>query len=194
MQSPLVPRMITSLLAAELSPAGRRFSPLAARIAAVLLGSALLALSSRIEVPMVPVPITMQTFAVTFLGAIYGWRLGATAVLVWLAEGAMGMPVFAGGGGGLLSFVGPTAGYLLAFPLVAALTGWLAERGCDGRRPGLAFGAMLAGNLLCLVLGAAWLATLMGAEKALMLGVVPFLVGAVLKSALAAVVLRLMQR
>ncbi len=81
-------------------------------------------------------------------------------------------------------FVGPTAGYLFAFPLVAALTGWLAERGWNGERVILAFLAMLAGNALCLVLGAAWLAVGIGIEQAIIYGVTPFVIGGVLKSAL----------
>lgn len=164
------------------------------QITAVIFGSALLALSSHITVPMVPVPITMQTLAVTLIGAVYGWRHGAATVLVWLAEGAAGLPVLAGGAAGVHHFFGPTAGYLLAFPLAAAATGWLVERGWSGHRPLRAFAAMFLGNAVCLIVGGAWLAVLIGAEKALMLGVVPFIVGGVLKSALGAAALRAMVR
>lgn len=156
---------------------------------AIVAASLLLTLASRISVPMIPVPITMQTFAVTLIGALYGWRLGAISVLAWLGQGALGLPVFASGGG-LAYFAGPTAGYLLAFPLAAALTGWLAERGWNGHRPWLAFAAMLAANLLCLVIGAAWLAAFVGVERAIHAGVAPFLIGAALKSALGAMALR----
>ena len=161
---------------------------LAVKLAAVVFGTALLTLSSYIQVPMVPVPMTMQTFAVTMIGALYGWRLGAVTILAWLAEAAAGLPVLAGGAGGLLYFAGPTGGYLLAFPLAAALTGWLVARG--GTRLVPAFAAMLAGNLLCLILGAAWLATILGPDKAFLLGIVPFLTGALVKSALGAAALR----
>lgn len=160
------------------------------QLVAVVFGSALLTLSSWITVPMVPVPITMQTFAVTLIGAVYGWRLGAVTVVVWLTQAAAGMPVLAGGSAGIASFVGPTAGYLFAFPIVAATTGWLAERGWSGHRPWLAFASMLIGNALCLIIGGAWLAVMIGAEKGLMLGVIPFLLGGVLKSALGALTLR----
>lgn len=160
------------------------------RIAAVLAGTALLALSSYIEVPMIPVPMTMQTFAVTLIGALYGWRLGAATVVAWLVEGALGAPVFAGGAGGLPYFAGPTAGYLISFPISAALVGWLVQRGWDGRRPLFAFVAMLLGNAVSLALGAEWLAVFVGGEKAVMLGVVPFLLGALVKSALGAATLR----
>ncbi len=177
---------------------GAAFSPLhlqnrstGIQAAAVIAGSVLLALSSHVSVPMVPVPITMQTFAVTLVGAFYGWRLGAITVMVWLAQGAMGLPVLAPGAAGLAKFVGPTAGYLFAFPLAAALTGWLAERGWNGRRAGRAFVSMLLGNALCLVIGAAWLATIVGPQKAIAAGVLPFIVGGILKSALGAAVLRL---
>lgn len=163
--------------------------PLTVQFAAVLLGTLILAISSQISVPMVPVPVTMQTLAVTLIGALYGWRLGAITITAWLFEAALGLPVLANGNGSLLSFVGPTAGYLFAFPVVGALVGWLVARGWNGDRPGLAFVAMLVGNALCLVLGALWLSTLIGVEKAIIAGVVPFLIGGVLKSALGAAIL-----
>ncbi len=156
---------------------------------AVLLGTALLALSSYITVPMIPVPITMQTFAVTLIGALYGWRLGGITITAWLIQGAVGLPVLAGGDFGIAHFFGPTGGYLLAFPVCGALVGWLSERGWNGHRVVLAFLAALIGNLLCLVLGAAWLAVMIGVEPAIVHGVLPFVLGGVLKSALAAAVL-----
>ncbi|MGN6467139.1 MAG: biotin transporter BioY [Rhizobiaceae bacterium] len=157
---------------------------------AVVLGTAFLALSSYVSVPMVPVPITMQTFAVTLVGALLGWRLGALTIVAWLAEGALGMPVLASGSGGLAHILGPTGGYLFAFPICGAFTGWLAQRGWNGSRVALAFTSMLLANLLCLALGAAWLALFVGATMAVASGVTPFLVGAVLKSALAAALLK----
>jgi biotin transport system substrate-specific component len=111
-----------------------------------------------------------------------------------LVEGAIGLPVLSGGAAGAHHFVGPTAGYLFAFPVVGALTGWLAERGWNGNRPWLAFVSMLLGNALCLVLGAAWLSIAIGIEQAIVHGVAPFLIGGALKSALAAVTLKLMTR
>ncbi|MFJ5369670.1 biotin transporter BioY [Bosea sp. CER48] len=175
----------------------RPFSPLrlesrslAWRAGAVIVGSLLLALSSQIKVPMYPVPMTMQTFAVPLIGALYGWRLGAVTVIAWLLQGCVGLPVLAGAAGGAAYFAGPTAGYLLAFPFAAALAGWLAERGWNGSRVGFAFASMLAANALCLVLGVAWLATLIGLSKAIAVGATPFVLGAVLKSALAATTLK----
>lgn len=176
------------------SPLDLQNAPLMWRAVAVLLGTAILAASSYIEVPMIPVPITMQTFAVTLIGALYGWRLGAATVITWLAEAAAGMPVLAGGAAGLSPFIGPTAGYLFAFPIIAALTGLLAEKGWNGHRPVMAFVAMALANLLCLAIGGVVLAFMIGGEKAFMFGVLPFLVGAALKSALGAAVLRLVAR
>lgn len=166
---------------------------LIAKTVFVLAGTLILALASRISVPMVPVPITMQTFAITMIGALYGWRLGAVTVLAWLGEAAIGFPVLAGGAGGVAPFMGPTAGYLVSFPIIAALVGWLAERGWSGNRIVRSFIAHLSANILCLAIGGAWLAALIGAEKGWLLGVAPFILGAVLKSALAAAVLKTIQ-
>ncbi len=160
---------------------------------AVLIGTAFLAVSSWIEVPMFPVPVNMQTFAVTLIGALCGWRLGGLTVLAWLGEAMIGMPVLSGGGFGFIHFVGPTAGYLAAFPIVAAAVGFLAERGLT-RNPFVSAAIMLFGNVLCLVLGASWLAHLFGLETAWASGVAPFLLGAVLKSGLAAATIELLRR
>jgi biotin transport system substrate-specific component len=162
------------------------------QVGAIVLGTFLLALLSYIEVPMVPVPVTMQTFAVTLIGALYGWRLGAITISAWLVEGAAGFPVLAGGAAGVQHFLGATGGYLFAFPLTGALVGWLAERGWNGNSVVLAFAAMLLGNLACLVLGTAWLAVIIGAEKAFTFGFLPFIVGGLLKSALGAATLKLL--
>lgn len=156
---------------------------------ALACGNALLALSSYVAVPMIPVPITMQTLAVTLIGAVFGWRLGTVTVALWLAEAALGWPVLAEGKAGLAVFAGPTAGYLFAFPVAAAACGWLAERGWNGRRPVMAAVNMLAGNALCLALGAAWLSLALGVDKAVAVGVAPFLLGAVLKSGFAAAIM-----
>lgn len=178
-------------LSAFTVPAWLQGRSTATQVLAVLFGTLVLAASSQVSVPMVPVPMTMQTLAVTLVGALYGWRLGGLTILVWLAQGALGLPVFAGGSGGFVRFFGPTAGYLLAFPIAGALTGWLVERGWNGSKLLLACAAMLIGNVLCLVLGAAWLAAMVGLPKAIAVGVAPFLLGAALKSVLGAGVLKL---
>lgn len=188
---------MTSILA----PSARGFDPLGIagrslpmQAALLLFGTGVLALASQISVPMVPVPITLQTFALTMIGVLYGWRLGALTVLAWLGEAMMGLPVLANGGGGLAPFVGPTAGYLVSFPIIAALAGYLAEKGWTGERVVKSFVAHLSANILCLVIGGAWLAWLMGAEKGLALGVTPFILGAMLKSSLAAALLMALAR
>ncbi|WP_439271507.1 biotin transporter BioY [Pseudochrobactrum sp. HB0163] len=173
------------------------FSPLnlaersaAMKLLAVISGTMILALTSQITVPMLPVPITLQTLIVPLIGALYGWRFGMLTVLAWLGEAAMGMPVLAGGNGTLAAFSGPTAGYLFAFPVIAALTGLLAERGWNGSSLPKAFVAFLIANILALVLGAAWLSLTIGAEKAILVGVMPFLIGGLIKSALGAAILK----
>ncbi|MFV0408204.1 MAG: biotin transporter BioY, partial [Paracoccus sp. (in: a-proteobacteria)] len=93
----------------------------------VLAGSALIALSAQVSVPMFPVPMTLQTLAIGLVGLTYGSRLGAATVLAYLAEGAVGLPVFASGHAGAAWLVGPTSGFLWGFVGMAWLTGWLVE-------------------------------------------------------------------
>ena len=158
-----------------------------------VIGSALIAASAQVRVPLWPVPMTMQTFAVLALALACGPRLGAATVLLYLAEGAMGLPVFAGFKAGPAALMGPTAGYLAGFVLAAALVGRLGERGWDRRVP-TTVAAMLLGNLVIYAFGAGWLATLVGPAKALELGILPFLPGDALKIALAAAILPLLRR
>lgn len=159
------------------------------RIVAVLVGTAILSLSAYVTVPMWPVPLTLETLAVMLIGAFYGWRLGGITIVAWLLEGLAGLPVLAGGTGGLLHFMGPTGGYLLSYPLMGMLTGWLVARGWNGSRPLLAFCAAVLSAALCLAMGAAWLAVYVGPTAAIVSGVAPFVVGEVLKAALVAVTL-----
>ncbi len=179
----------SSSMSGRFDPFGIAARPAGVRALLVLAGTAVLALASQISVPMVPVPITMQTFAITMIGVLYGWRLGAATVLAWLGEAAIGLPVLANGAGGLAPFMGATSGYLVSFPIIAALAGLLAEKGWTGERVVLSFSAHVLANMLCLAIGGAWLMLLLGVEKGLALGVVPFILGGVLKSALAAAVL-----
>ncbi|MEL7232687.1 MAG: biotin transporter BioY [Pseudomonadota bacterium] len=111
-------------------------SRIAKYVGLALIGSGLLTLSSYLSVPMFPVPITMQTLAVTVIGALYSWRLGFATVVFWLAQGAMGLPVFAGGASGIAALFGPTGGYLIAFPFAATATGFLVQMGDRRRRVG----------------------------------------------------------
>lgn len=161
--------------------------PLMRAILVVLAGSAFIALSARVQVPMWPVPVTMQTFAVLLVSLALGARLAVVTVAAYLAQGALGLPVFAGGGG-LPYLVGPTAGYLYAFLAVALVVGHLGDRGW-GRGFVRAFAATLAGSVLIYAIGASWLAGYVGAEQAVALGVAPFVIGDLLKAALAALLL-----
>jgi biotin transport system substrate-specific component len=171
----------------------RKFSPTRQTLA-VILGTLFLAACSYMTIPMVPVPMTMQTFGVGVIGAIYGWKLGGITIIVWLLEAAVGLPVLSSGGGGIARFAGPTAGYLFAFPFVGAFVGYLTERGWDGKRPVLALVSMLALNGICLIVGGLWLSTSVGLERAMDLGVMPFLLGGVLKSVLGALALLVLER
>ncbi len=155
-----------------------------------LAGSALLAISAKIQVPFFPVPMTMQTLVVVLIGAVGGARLGAATVLLYLAQGAAGLPVFAGPVAGIAYFAGPTAGFLLGFVLAAAVSGWLAERGWD-RKPFSTFALMLIATTLIYIPGLLWLGTLFGAETAIASGLVPFVLGDIFKAALAAALLPL---
>jgi biotin transport system substrate-specific component len=157
----------------------------------VLAASLLLTVSAKVQVPFYPVPMTLQTLVVLLIGVAFGWRMGFATVLVYLAQGAMGLPVFAGTpekGLGLLYMAGPTGGYLVGFALAAATTGWLAERGLDRSAIGTAI-AMVAGNALIYACGLIWLSNFVGMEKAVTLGMAPFLFGDLLKIALATVTL-----
>lgn len=156
----------------------------------VLLGSVLVALAAqvRLDLPFTPVPITGQTFGVLLVGAALGSRRGALAMLAYLGEGAAGLPVFAGGGCCIPWLLGPTAGYLWSYPAAAWLVGRLAEYRWD-RRPATAALAMGVGNLVIYAGGLTWLAFLGGADRLLLVGLVPFVPGDLIKIALAAALL-----
>ncbi len=155
----------------------------------VLAGTALIALCAQISVPFFPVPLTLQTFAVFLIGLSFGWRLGGITVALYLLEGALGLPVFAGGKGGLIVFMGPTAGYLAGFLLAATVCGWFAERGFDRNYTKL-FTALLISNILLYAPGLLWLGSLIGWDKPVLeLGLYPFVMGDLLKIAMAVLLL-----
>jgi biotin transport system substrate-specific component len=164
-------------------------------IVLVALGTALLTLSAKINLPLPYVPMTLQTLVVLMIGAAYGWRLGAATIVAYLAEGAAGLPVFAGPVGGLAPLLGPTAGYLAGFVAAAVITGWLSERGWDRSVPRL-FVAMGLGHIAILALGFAWLAfgLRLGADKAWLVGVAPFITTSVIKNALGAALVPALRR
>ncbi len=163
--------------------------PLIGTLAIVLTLSIVLGLSARIQVPFWPVPMTMQSLTVLLIAGLCGARLAGLAMLAYLAEGALGLPVFAGTplhGVGLAYLAGPTGGYLAGMLVAAVLVGELVRRA--GVNPLAIGGAMLLGSLVIYAAGAAWLARFVGAEHALTLGVVPFLLGDAVKTTLAACV------
>jgi biotin transport system substrate-specific component len=169
-------------------PAQTRETSAALRaVVLVALGTALLALSAKVSLPLPYVPMTLQTLVVLMIGAAYGWRLGAATMITYLAEGAAGLPVFAGPVGGIAPLVGPTAGYLFGFIAAALITGYLAERGWD-RSVTLLFAAMAVGHVVILAAGFGWLAFGMGlgAAKAFQVGIVPFIAATLVKNALGA--------
>ncbi len=170
------------------------------RTAALVMGFALLtALGAQVRIPLTPVPITMQTFFVLLGGLMLGPRLGASAQTLYVALGALGVPMFAGGALGFAYLLGPTGGYLVGFVAAAWLVGQLA-RGLDPKDPRAAWQVMAvlaAGTVAIYVPGVYWLARMtgMGLRSALVAGVLPFLPTDALKAVVAASVwLRIARR
>ena len=159
------------------------------RLMMVLLGSLLVAASAQVSVPMWPVPMTLQTLAISVIGLTMGARLAAATLVVYLGQGAMGLPVFSGGGAGVVHLMGPTGGFLLGFVAMAWLTGFMAERGF-GRGLGRLFIAAFVPALLLFIPGVLWLwaITPLDLERAIIAGAVPFQIGGLVKSALAALI------
>jgi biotin transport system substrate-specific component len=182
-------------------PLAKVYFPLRSRLRDglfIVTGSLFIALLAQIAIPLpfTPVPITLQTLGVLLVGAALGSRLGFWSVAAYLVEGALGLPFFAGGSGGLAVFVGPDAGYLLAFPLAAGLLGLLVEHfGADRRRLAMFLGMSLA-SLLIYALGLLGLAIWSRAAGhplslggLIALGMLPFLLGDILKALTAALLL-----
>jgi biotin transport system substrate-specific component len=172
-----------------------RSSAVLRTVVLIVLGTALLTLSAKVNLPLPYVPMTLQTLVVLVIGAAYGWRLGSATLVAYLAEGAIGLPVFAGPVGGLAPLLGPTAGYLFGFVAAAFVTGWLSERGWDRSVPRL-FVAMGFGHILILAAGFGWLAfgAKLGVEKAWLVGVAPFIAGSLIKNALGAALVPAIRR
>ncbi len=152
--------------------------------------SLLTALAAQVVIPVGPIPITGQTFAVLLTGALLGSRLGAMAMIAYLIEGASGLPFFSGGHGGLLHLMGPTGGYLIAFPAAAFITGAFAEHGWD-RKFLTAAAAMAIGSLVIMLSGWMWFSLVMHTSPALtfFITVLKFIPGDIIKIVLAAAVL-----
>lgn len=153
-------------------------------------GALLLALSAKLPIPLAPtslfpVPVTLQTLVVLVLGTAFGWRLGGATILLYFSLGALGLPVFAQGGGIHHLWTAPTAGYLHGFFFAALLMGWLAELGLDRSGTRL-FPAMLAGHVVIYLFGLMWLASYVGMNAAFTIGFKPFVLADILKCALGA--------
>jgi biotin transport system substrate-specific component len=154
--------------------------------------SIFIALSAQIafNVPFSPVPVTGQTFAVILAGALLGSRRGSLAIIAYLLEGISGLPVFAQAQFGIVHFFGPTGGYLVGFIPAAFLCGWLVESGW-GKSYVSTLGIMTLGTILIFLCGLTWLKLLTGSENILLLGLYPYITGAIIKIVLATIVYRL---
>jgi biotin transport system substrate-specific component len=167
---------------------------LAINLVTVVLGTLLITAAAKINVPVWPVPVTLQSFAIAALAAAFGMRIGLATVALYLAEGALGLPVFATGGG-IAYLIGPTGGFLIGFLVMAGIIGFAADRGASGR-PFALFAAMLVGNAVMFMFGFAWLVAMAGAAQwvdqsnvvasAFAIAVQPFIVWDILKMAFAA--------
>ncbi|WEK02996.1 MAG: biotin transporter BioY [Candidatus Devosia phytovorans] len=167
---------------------------LASNIATVVLGTLLITICAKISVPVWPVPVTLQSFAIVALAAAFGARIGVATVALYLLEGAFGLPVFATGGG-LAYLVGPTGGFLVGFLLLAAIVGFAADRGASAK-PLVLFAVMIGAEALLLVIGFVYLLALSGqagwidqnnvVASAFAGAIQPFIVWDILKMALAA--------
>lgn len=183
------------------APLGQLASTPIRRIALVAAGVGLIALAAKIQVPFWPVPMTLQTLALMLVIGASGFRLSLEIVLAYLAVGLAGLPVFAGPAAGPLYFTGPTAGFLIGFVAAAAIVGWAADRGLT-KRPVMLFGAMFAGELAIFGLGFLWLGFIfttssgntLGADIAFASGVKPFILGDMVKIAVAAAVISGLRR
>ena len=167
--------------------------PIVLKAVVVALGVGFLTASSLVQVPMIPVPMTMQTFAVLMVGALCGWRLSAVTVIAWLALAMLNVPVLSEGKAGLAVFAGTTGGYLAAFPIMSLFIGWMAERGWTSR-PVPAFLTLLIAEAICFTLGVAWLSSIIGFSSAVWYGFVLFAFGDLLKTLLAVALLTASRR
>lgn len=197
-----LPRMNAALHPAPHATSFAR--PLLRSGALALLGSLFIALGAQAAIPLWPVPVTMQTFCIALIAGFCGWRIGVASVALYLLEGALGLPVFANASLGVAHLLGPTGGYLFGFLAAAVIIGSAAARR-DARRsfPRL-LTAMLLADAFILFLGALWLALFFTAASdasgnasftsAFLAGVLPFVPGAILKSALAALLITRLSR
>jgi biotin transport system substrate-specific component len=173
--------------------ADRLFSRgIAMDIVLVAAGAALTAIAAQVEVPLWPVPITGQTLAVLLVGSSLGALRGTLSMLLYAVLGIVGLPVFSGATSGMPVVLGPTGGYIIGFVFAAALTGWIAQRSWDHKvlRALLGF---LCGTVVTFAIGLPWLAVSLGLDlqQTLESGLYPFIVGGIVKAAIAAAVIGL---
>ena len=173
--------LINSLLASY------NFNIYLKNITLVLFGTLLLAISSKVQVPFWPVPMTMQTFIVFIIGMAYGWKLAVSTLIAYLLEGALGLPVFAKGGG-LLYLLGPTAGYLYGMTIAAGIIGYFAERGFN-KSYFESFISLIIGTIVIFLLGVGYLGSVIGYDKALAGGLYPFIPSEFFKIGLAVILI-----
>lgn len=154
--------------------------PVARDALLVILASLCISLFGQIAIPLwfTPVPIVLQNTVVLLSALLLGAKRGTAATALFLAQGALGLPVFAGGAGGPFCFVGPTGGYLIGYLLASFAAGWIMERTRTIRGASL---ALIAGSAIILIAGASYLTTFVGVQKALSLGVAPFILGDIVK-------------
>ena len=149
----------------------------------ILLGTIILTISAKIKIPFYPVPMTMQTYVVLVIGMIYGFKLGFLTLLTYLIEGALGIPVFAKGGG-LIYLTGPTAGYLYGMLIASGVIGYYSERGLVKSSIDAILPLILGTNII-FICGVGYLGSIIGYEKALIAGLLPFIPSEFFKIALA---------
>lgn len=185
MASTLTARPLVSLALPQ-----NRAARLGTQMVLAVLGTLLLTVSAKTKVMLGPVDISMQTLAIFLIAAVFGMRLGVATLLLYMAEGAAGLPVFQGAperGIGLAYMMGTTGGYLVGFVVAAAIVGWAADRGWDRSVPKFSVAVLTAGVAI-LAFGFAWLAVLVGPANAWQFGVVPFIVGDLIKVGIASLI------
>lgn len=148
-----------------------------------------LVIASKMSVQIGPVPLTMQTCAIGLIGAVLGMRKGFLTVLAFVIAGLAGLPIFATPLSGPAALLGPTGGYLIAFPFGALIAGYLAEKGWKDGKIFRSFIAQFLSNISIVVFGGLWLMLMTGTEKAFAVGLLPFFAPAVMKAVIASLLL-----
>ena len=164
-------------------------------IALIAAGAGLTAIAAQVAIPLWPVPVTGQTLAVLLVGSTLGALRGTLSMVLYAVLGILGVPVFSDASHGLSVIAGPTGGYIIGFIFAAALTGWLAQRAWDHRIVGATL-SFLAGTVITFIIGLPWLAVSLHLNlgQTLQFGLYPFILGGLVKTLLAAGIIRLAWR